>query len=104
VGVECLTLAGDDAIGDVIERAATISGDGRPVVVEVAIDYSRKTFFTRGVQQNGDQLKRPELRTLSVAIRSRFVPESSISTTSSSFSIKSKGHFGNDHHWASGRQ
>ncbi len=49
VGVECLTLAGDDAIGDVLERAATISGDGRPVVVEVAIDYSRKTFFTRGV-------------------------------------------------------
>jgi acetolactate synthase-1/2/3 large subunit len=49
VGVECLTLAGDDAIGDVVERAAAISGDGRPVVVEVAIDYSRKTFFTRGV-------------------------------------------------------
>jgi acetolactate synthase-1/2/3 large subunit len=49
VGVECLTLAGDDAIGDMVERAAAISGDGRPVVVEVAIDYSRKTFFTRGV-------------------------------------------------------
>jgi acetolactate synthase-1/2/3 large subunit len=47
--VECLTLAGDDALGDVLDRTAAISGDGRPVVVEVAIDYSRKTFFTRGV-------------------------------------------------------
>ena len=29
--------------------ALAMSRDGRPVFVEVAIDYSRKTYFTRGV-------------------------------------------------------
>ncbi len=45
VGVECLHLHGDSEIDSVL---AKIDGK-RPIVVDVAIDYSRKTFFTRGV-------------------------------------------------------
>jgi acetolactate synthase I/II/III large subunit len=49
VGVECLPLDSDAEIEDVLERAAAILAEGSPVAVDVAIDYSRKTFFTRGV-------------------------------------------------------
>jgi acetolactate synthase-1/2/3 large subunit len=49
VGVECLVLQSDNEIGDVLESAAKILAEGQPVAVDVAIDYSRKTFFTRGV-------------------------------------------------------
>ena len=49
VGVECLTMAQDAEIAPVLERVAAITGGGRPVVVDVAIDYSERTFFTRGV-------------------------------------------------------
>jgi acetolactate synthase-1/2/3 large subunit len=30
-------------------KALAVTRSGRPVVVEVAIDYSEKTYFTRGV-------------------------------------------------------
>ncbi len=49
IGVECLSLRSDDAIREVVDRAETITARGRPVAVDVAIDYSRKSFFTRGV-------------------------------------------------------
>jgi acetolactate synthase-1/2/3 large subunit len=49
VGVECLALGNDGEIGEVLESAAKILAKVRPVAVDVAIDYSRKTFFTRGV-------------------------------------------------------
>ena len=49
LGVECLRLEGNAAIGEVLARVQEINGAGRPVVVDVAIDYSHKTFFTRGV-------------------------------------------------------
>ena len=49
VGVECLRLDGDGDIEPVLERAAALLAEGRPVAVDVAIDYSRKTWFTRGV-------------------------------------------------------
>lgn len=49
VGVECLALRKDGEIEDVLESAAKILAEGRPVAVDVAIDYSRKTFFTKGV-------------------------------------------------------
>ncbi len=49
LGVECLTLASDDDVDAVLERVAAATGEGRPIVVDCAIDYSRKTFFTRGV-------------------------------------------------------
>jgi acetolactate synthase-1/2/3 large subunit len=47
--VECLALGSDGEIDAVLERAAAVAGSGRPVAVDAAIDYSRKTFFTRGV-------------------------------------------------------
>jgi acetolactate synthase-1/2/3 large subunit len=49
VGVECLELSRDDQIPEVLERVAAITAQGRPVVVDTAIDYSEKTYFTRGV-------------------------------------------------------
>jgi acetolactate synthase-1/2/3 large subunit len=49
LGVECLALASDSEIEPALERAAAIVSSGHPVALDVAIDYSRKTFFTRGV-------------------------------------------------------
>lgn len=42
--------AGRDAeLGDVLAKAFSTAREGRPVMVDVAIDYSRKSYFTRGV-------------------------------------------------------
>ena len=49
VGVECLQLRNAAEIRSVLTRARAISQDGRPVAIDCAIDYSRKTFFTSGV-------------------------------------------------------
>jgi acetolactate synthase-1/2/3 large subunit len=49
LGTECLSMDRDEDINRVIDRAGEIAASGRPVVIDVAIDYSRKTFFTRGV-------------------------------------------------------
>jgi acetolactate synthase-1/2/3 large subunit len=49
VGVECLRMANDAEIESVLRVARDITRDGRPVVIEVEIDYSQKTYFTRGV-------------------------------------------------------
>jgi acetolactate synthase-1/2/3 large subunit len=49
VGVECLALSRDEQIPEVLGRVAAITAAGRPVVVDTAIDYSQKTYFTRGV-------------------------------------------------------
>ncbi len=48
-GVTCLRLDIDGTIDDILDDAMAIVANGDPVVVDVAIDYSRKTFFTRGV-------------------------------------------------------
>ena len=49
MGCEFLHLDTDDEVPGVLEKAREISGHGFPVIVDVAIDYSRKTWFTRGV-------------------------------------------------------
>ncbi len=49
LGVETLSLASEGEIPAVVGRAREIAAAGRPVLVDAAIDYSRKTFFTRGV-------------------------------------------------------
>jgi acetolactate synthase-1/2/3 large subunit len=49
VGVECLALVRDAEIRAVLGRVRDITAEGRPVVVDVAIDYSVPTYFTRGV-------------------------------------------------------
>jgi len=49
VGVEYLALRRNPDAETILKHALTLTGSGRPVVVEVAIDYSQKTYFTRGV-------------------------------------------------------
>ena len=49
VGVEALRLERDEQIPAVLERVAAVTGAGRPVLVDTAIDYSEKTYFTRGI-------------------------------------------------------
>ena len=49
VGVEWLALDRDDELEEVLGTAQRITAAGRPVLVDVAIDYSEKTYFTRGV-------------------------------------------------------
>jgi acetolactate synthase I/II/III large subunit len=49
VGVEYLALRHNSDAEPILKQALTLTGSGLPVVVEVAIDYSQKTYFTRGV-------------------------------------------------------
>ncbi|HEX9161069.1 MAG TPA: thiamine pyrophosphate-binding protein [Thermoanaerobaculia bacterium] len=49
VNVECVHLDSDAGIPAALDEVSTILAKGAPAVVDVAIDYSRKTFFTRGV-------------------------------------------------------
>ncbi|HZD04656.1 MAG TPA: thiamine pyrophosphate-dependent enzyme, partial [Longimicrobiales bacterium] len=49
LGVEFLAMGGDDEVEEVLERAREVTSGGRPVLVDVAVDYSGRTFFTRGV-------------------------------------------------------
>jgi acetolactate synthase-1/2/3 large subunit len=49
VGVEHLALQRNADVEATLGKALTVTRSGRPVVVEVAIDYSQKTYFTRGV-------------------------------------------------------
>jgi len=49
VGVEHMVLSRNCDTEAVLGQALTVNRAGRPVVVEVAIDYSQKTYFTRGV-------------------------------------------------------
>jgi len=49
VGAEYLMLAKNAEIDAVLRQACALMEAKRPVVVEVAIDYSRKTYFTNGV-------------------------------------------------------
>ncbi|MGH7615569.1 MAG: thiamine pyrophosphate-dependent enzyme, partial [Gemmatimonadales bacterium] len=49
LGVEGMRLARDADIGPVLARLRDGCAAGRPTLVDVAIDYSAKTFFTSGV-------------------------------------------------------
>jgi len=49
VGVEHLSLARNADVEVTLGKALAVTHSGNPVVVEVAIDYSEKTYFTRGV-------------------------------------------------------
>jgi acetolactate synthase-1/2/3 large subunit len=49
VGVEYLLLAHNPDIEIVLRKARALAVSKRPVVIEVTIDYSRKTYFTNGV-------------------------------------------------------
>ncbi|MBZ5569094.1 MAG: thiamine pyrophosphate-binding protein [Acidobacteriia bacterium] len=49
VGVAYLALQRNGDVEAILKHALIVTGSGLPVVVEVAIDYSQKTYFTRGV-------------------------------------------------------
>ena len=49
LGVDALSLEHDGDIAAVLRRVREITAAGRPVLVDVAIDYSRRTYFTAGV-------------------------------------------------------
>ena len=49
VGVEWLALDRDEQLEETVQEARAVTEAGRPVVVDVAIDYSERTYFTRGV-------------------------------------------------------
>jgi acetolactate synthase-1/2/3 large subunit len=49
LGVEWLSLDTDAEVLEVVRAARETMQAGRPVLVDVAIDYSNKTWFTRGV-------------------------------------------------------
>ena len=76
VGVEGLPLERDDDIEAVLEKAGKVLKDGRPFVLDVAIDYSKKTHFTRGiVKTNLARLPWPDrLRFVGRALMRRVVP------------------------------
>lgn len=73
MGVECLTLEGDDRIAEVIDAVVEATAAGRPIAVDVAIDYSRRTYFTKGVvKTNLWRLPWPDrLRFIGRALRRR---------------------------------
>lgn len=49
LGVEWLRLDRDDEVDEVVRAAHATVLAGRPVLVDTAIDYAEKTWFTRGV-------------------------------------------------------
>lgn len=49
VGLDALQLNSNDEIESVITEARNLMDAGKPVVIDVAIDYSEKTHFTKGV-------------------------------------------------------
>jgi acetolactate synthase-1/2/3 large subunit len=61
VGAAYLPLASDDEIHRILSEARSVHDLHRPVVVDVAIDYSKPTYFTRGVvMTNLSRLAWPE--------------------------------------------
>ena len=49
VGIECLVLRDDGEIPNIMGQVKAALEAGRPVAVDVAIDYANRTWFTRGV-------------------------------------------------------
>lgn len=63
-GAEYLAIRNDSEVADGIRRALEISAEDQPVIVEVRIDYSKRTRFTEGVVKSvfkrfplGEQLR-----------------------------------------------
>lgn len=69
VGAEFLSLEHDSEIDETLRRLGERLSQNRVVVIDVAIDYSRRTYFTRGVM-------RTNLGRLPFADRLRFIGRS----------------------------
>lgn len=74
VGVPFYRIVSDSELESILPRALEQSREGRPVLVEVMIDTSKKTYFTRGVlKTNFWRLSWPDrLRMLLRALQRRF--------------------------------
>lgn len=48
-GSELIRITGADDLAASVDRAHTLAAEGRPVVVDVHIDYSRSSTFTQGI-------------------------------------------------------
>jgi len=48
-GAAFVRIAGDADIDSALAEAFAAAGGGRPVLVDVAIDYSKRTRFTEGI-------------------------------------------------------
>lgn len=49
MGLDCLSMRNDGEIDEVIEGARVRLTAGRPVVIDAAVDYTARTWFTKGV-------------------------------------------------------
>jgi acetolactate synthase-1/2/3 large subunit len=49
MGVSFMRIDNDEEVADVVRGAQEEARGGMPVLVDVAIDYSTKTYFTKGV-------------------------------------------------------
>lgn len=50
-GAGFLSLENDEQIDETIEKAKAIAETGQPVIVDIDIDYTKKTFLTKGVMK-----------------------------------------------------
>lgn len=48
-GAEYFNVDNDDALAEIIGQALETTATGRPVVVDVRVDYSQRTAFTKGI-------------------------------------------------------
>ena len=55
LGAHYVALPNDDALALSMAEAQRVAAGGRPVIVEVAIDYSKRTAFTEGVVRTNFQ-------------------------------------------------
>ncbi|MDO8330570.1 MAG: thiamine pyrophosphate-binding protein [Fluviicoccus sp.] len=60
-GCEYRLMAGNGDVGPVIDEAMKLAAQGKPVVVDVRVDYSKRTRFTKGIVATN--LKRFDTRT-----------------------------------------
>jgi acetolactate synthase-1/2/3 large subunit len=49
VDAEYLAMDRNEEAESLLRQALTVTDSGRPLVVEVTVDFSQKTYFTRGV-------------------------------------------------------
>jgi acetolactate synthase-1/2/3 large subunit len=75
MGVPYSRMETDDQVEEVIKGAVVVAEQGTPVLVEVKIDYSEKTYFTRGVVKT-NLLRLPmkeRVRFIGRAVKRRFL-------------------------------
>lgn len=76
VGLEALQLNTNDEIDFVLARALAVVNSGKSILIDVAIDYSEKTYFTKGVIKT-NLLRLPwgeRLRFVGRAVARKFAP------------------------------